>query len=277
MENKIIDYINQTPENTNPSVLATLLGELKVPKPLTYDYMPEGYPSKTMETTTLMEEQRLSFKYRENLYIATLPVSIDLVEGQTYVVTFDGIIYKCLCKLNRNVEYIGSDQNEYGGLVGDEPFCVSNGLVAARCDDYLDQYTEHTIGITTIVETVTPMAAEFLPAGGGVSPEEVAAIVKEQFPQIKEQFVVNFSTTDMKNWTCDKTLAEITEAINSGKEVAGSVAGSTNVDFVGQNPNGSILFGKVFPDGKRLMSYSINVYENNVEVTMASIEMTVMG
>lgn len=163
MENKIIDYINQTPENTNPSVLATLLGELKVPKPLTYDYMPEGYPSKSVQTTTLMEEQKLSFKYMDNLYIATLPVSIDLVEGQTYVVTFDGIIYKCLCKLNRNVEYIGSDQNESGGLVGDEPFCVSNGFVAARYDDYLGQYTEHTIGIITAVETITPMAEEFIP------------------------------------------------------------------------------------------------------------------
>ena len=28
LENKIIDYINQTPENTNPSVLATLLSGL---------------------------------------------------------------------------------------------------------------------------------------------------------------------------------------------------------------------------------------------------------
>ena len=133
-----------------------------ISKPLTYDYMPEGYPSKSVQTTTLMEEQRLSFEYRDNLYIATLPVSIDLVEGQTYVVTFDGIIYKCLCKLNRNVEYIGSDQNEYGGLVGDEPFCVSNGFVAARCDVYLGLYTEHTIGIITVVETITPMAEEFM-------------------------------------------------------------------------------------------------------------------
>ena len=32
-----------------------------VPKPLTYDYMPEGYPSKSMQTTTLMEEQELAF------------------------------------------------------------------------------------------------------------------------------------------------------------------------------------------------------------------------
>ena len=33
----------------------------QVPKPLTYDYMPEGYPKKTMETTTLMEEQEVAF------------------------------------------------------------------------------------------------------------------------------------------------------------------------------------------------------------------------
>ena len=113
--------------------------------------------------------------------------------------------------------------------------------------------------------------------GGGVSPEEVVAIVKEQFPQIKEQFVVNFSTTDMKNWTCDKTLAEITEAINSGKEIVGSLPGELKVDFMIQNPNGTVSFGRVFPETKRLHSYYILVSEDNVEVTMAYIEMTVMG
>ena len=113
--------------------------------------------------------------------------------------------------------------------------------------------------------------------GGGVSPEEVATIVKEQFPQIKEQFIVTFSTTDMKNWTCDKTLAEITEAINSGKEVVGSMMGKTNVDFLEQTANGSATFGRVFPDLKKLMSYYIIVSENAVEVTMAYIKMTAMG
>ena len=114
-------------------------------------------------------------------------------------------------------------------------------------------------------------------SGGGVSPEEVAAIVKEQFPQIKEQLTVTFSTTDMKNWTCDKTLAEITDAINSGKEVVGSVMGGLNVYFIAQNPNGSVSFGRVFPDIRKLMSYDIEVSEGNVEVTMAYIEMTVAG
>ena len=113
--------------------------------------------------------------------------------------------------------------------------------------------------------------------GGGVSPEEVAAIVKEQFPHIKEQFIVTFSTEDMQNWTCDKTLAEITEAINSGKEVVGSLMGKMKVDFLEQAANGSAVFGRVSPGLGTLMSYHIVVSEAKVEVTMASIEMTVMG
>ena len=113
-------------------------------------------------------------------------------------------------------------------------------------------------------------------SGGGVSSEEVVAIVKEQFPQIKEQFIVTFSSADMKNWTCDKTLTEITEAINSGKEVVGSLMGN-HVDFLDQRPNGAVSFGRVFPDAEMLQSYHIVVYENNVEVTMAIIEMTIVG
>lgn len=113
--------------------------------------------------------------------------------------------------------------------------------------------------------------------GGGVSSEEVVAIVKEQFPQIKEQFIVTFSSTDMKNWTCDKTLAEITEAINSGKDVVGSMNGEAKLDFISQNPNGSVSFCMVVPDWKTLYSYDILVLEDKVEVTVAYIEMTKMG
>ena len=114
-------------------------------------------------------------------------------------------------------------------------------------------------------------------SGGGVSPEEVVAIVKEQFPQIKEQFIVTFSSADMKNWTCDKTLAEITEAINSGKEVVGSLMGKMKVDLLEQMANGSAVFGGVFPGLETLMSYYIVVFEAKVEVTMAQIEMTAIG
>lgn len=91
------------------------------------------------------------------------------------------------------------------------------------------------------------------------------------------QFVVTFNSADMQNWTCDKTLSEITEAINSGKEVVGSVMGVLNVEFIEQYSNGTVSFGRVFPDYNVLQSYHILVSEDNVEVTMANIEMTIMG
>lgn len=81
----------------------------------------------------------------------------------------------------------------------------------------------------------------------------------------------------MKNWTCDKTLAEITEAINSGKEVVGSLMGKIKVDFLEQTANGSAVFGVVLPGLDTLTSYYIVVFEDKVEVTMKYIEMTVMG
>lgn len=115
------------------------------------------------------------------------------------------------------------------------------------------------------------------PPQSGVNPEEVAAIVKEQFPQIKEQFIVTFSSADMKNWTCDKTLAEITEAINSGKEVVGSFMGLFNVDFIGKKQNGSVSFGKVLPDADALQSYHIFVSEDAVTVTLSYVQMTIIG
>ena len=118
---------------------------------------------------------------------------------------------------------------------------------------------------------------EYGGSGGGVSPEEVVAIVKEKFPQIKEQFIVTFSSTDMKNWTCDKTLAEITEAINSGKEVVGSLMGAINVDFIAKSTNGTVSFGKVFPDVGMLQSYNITVSENKVDLIRSHVEMTVIG
>ena len=118
---------------------------------------------------------------------------------------------------------------------------------------------------------------EYGGSSGGVSPEEVAATVKEQFPQTKEQLTVTFSTALKKKRTCDKNLAEMTESINSGKELVGSLPGGIKADFVAQSPNGGAIFCRVFPDIDVLNSYNIIVSENGVEVTNAYIQMTVMG
>ena len=165
MENKIIDYINQTPENTNPSVLATLLGELKVPKPLTYDYMPEGYPKKGVQATTLMEEQELAFEVDDYVKVATLPNPIEIIEGQTYTVNWDGTEYKCVgftidedkCGFgNPYLLKVGDDTGEPFSYTYNKTYAIGGFMTS-------DTSASHTISVKKIEETVTLMAEEFMP------------------------------------------------------------------------------------------------------------------
>ena len=186
LENKIINYISQTPENTNPSVLATLLGELKVPKPLTYDYMPEGYPSKIVQAETLMEEQELAFEVDEYVRIATLSNPIEIIEGQTYTVNWDGTEYKCVGFT------IDEDKCGFGNLyllkVGDdtgEPFSYTyNKTYTIGGFMTSDTSASHTISVKKIEETVTPMAEEFMPV-----------IPSDKMPTVP-YLLINSSTTN---------------------------------------------------------------------------------
>ena len=186
MENKIINYISQTPENTNPSVLATLLGELKTPKPLTYDYMPAGYPKKSVQATMLMEEQELAFEVDDYVRIATLPNPIEIIEGQTYTVNWDGTEYKCVgFTIDEDKCVFG---NPYLSKVGDdtgEPFSYTyNKTYAIGGFMTSDTSASHTIGVKRAEKTVIPMAEEFLPK-----------IPSDKMPTVP-YLLVNSSTTN---------------------------------------------------------------------------------
>ena len=136
-----------------------------VPKPLTYDYMPEGYPTKAMGTVTVMEEQEVAF-YDDKGSLERYGDPADpfnIIEGQTYTVNWDGTEYECVCSVGSeggvSFPYIG---NLFIGGLGDdtgEPFIyTSAGLFIT-----LDTSASHTISVKIIEETVTPMAEEFLP------------------------------------------------------------------------------------------------------------------
>ena len=142
-----------------------------VPKPLTYDYMPEGYPKKTMGTVTVMAEQEVAF-YDDKGSLERYGNPADpfnIIEGQTYTVNWDGTEYECVCSVGSeggaSFPYIGN--LSIAGLGDDtgEPFLyTSAGLFVT-----LDTSARHTINVKTTEETVTPMAKEFLPAGMGTT------------------------------------------------------------------------------------------------------------
>ena len=66
-----------------------------IPKPLTPDYMPEGYPSKSVGTVTLMEEQEVSpFEDAGGGAMGALsPVNFELADGDKLTVVWDGVSY----------------------------------------------------------------------------------------------------------------------------------------------------------------------------------------
>ena len=138
-----------------------------VPKPLTYDYMPEGYPTKAMGTVTVMEEQELAFALIGDTgqYGAQLTEALEVVEGQTYTVNWDGTEYECVGFAFNSMPMIGnlsilsmSESDDTG-----EPFLYYNNGNKGGIGT-LDTSASHTISVKTTEEIVTPMTEEFLPA-----------------------------------------------------------------------------------------------------------------
>ena len=134
-----------------------------VPKPLTYDYMPEGYPTKAMQTTTLLEEQALAFTPvgSAGVHVAALAEQLALVGGQTYTVSWDGTEYQCVFFDNGKKAYLGNASIGGSGEDTGEPFLYD---FYQNAFGTLDTSASHTISVKTVEEVITPMAEEFLPA-----------------------------------------------------------------------------------------------------------------
>ena len=136
-----------------------------VPKPLTYDYMPDGYPSKAVKTTTLTEEQELAFTSTTGAYAAQLTNAFEIIEGQTYTVNWDGTEYESVgFRFNENIYMFGNASILGVGDDTGEPFVYAyNSNQASGGFTTLDTSAIHIISVKTIEEVITPMAEEFLP------------------------------------------------------------------------------------------------------------------
>ena len=171
-----VPAVSEFPEGANAIIETN--GEIKrcpsaggssVPKPLTYDYMPEGYPTRSVQTTTLIDYPEVPFEPTSSgtSYRVTLPNPFEIVAGKTYTVNWDGIGYECIgVALPRNVYAIGNLSIKDSGDDTGEPFLYTYESDTPSGQFYtLDTAATHTISVKGREETVTPMAEEFLPAG----------------------------------------------------------------------------------------------------------------
>ena len=150
-----------------------------VTKPLTYEYMPEGYPKKSVGTVTLMEEQELAFKVSPaGAYTSAISRhSPEIVVGQTYTVKWDGAEYECVgFKFDVNTSAIGNPSILGKGDDTGEPFLYTYNIRRGRGTfGTHDTSASHTISVKTTQEVITPMAEEFLPSGVTAAIENVQA------------------------------------------------------------------------------------------------------
>ena len=142
-------------------------GVLSIPKPLTYDYMPEGYPSKGVETVTLMEEQEVTFAdMGHGDFGAISPVALEINEGDKLTVVWDGVSYDVVVKGEVGGFWFGNQAISDPHFEStDEPFLYwgSYSLWYAA-----DTSTSHTIKVMRQQVTITPMSTDFLPVVDGV-------------------------------------------------------------------------------------------------------------
>ena len=154
-----------------------------VPKPLTYDYMPEGYPSKTVQTTVLMEKTDVEMTVQSNdIGVTTSIPYASLVAGNEYIVEIDGteipvtaiaidrsiqignLILLMMSQGDMSYDNAKAMLEEQGIAYTEEPFSMSfnvntkdSQLVIRGVD------TTHTIGISTRTETIVPIDSKYIP------------------------------------------------------------------------------------------------------------------
>ena len=139
--------------------------QIKLNSPISYDYMPEGYPSKGIEYVTLMEEQEVAFVHEEGLMSAVSPVALELADGDKLTVVWDGVNYNTVVTMIRgqfpafgNLGLIGM------GDVTDYPFAY----LGAGDPTWVtaDTAASHTIKVTATKMIYNTIDVNMLPKAG---------------------------------------------------------------------------------------------------------------
>ena len=139
--------------------------QVKLNSPISYDYMPEGYPSKSIGIVTLMEEQEVTFSdMGGGAYRATAPVKIDISDGQTYTIFWDGVEYSCVGHVADGTSYIGNPA-AFGAESTGEPFLYVSANSQLIWVSY-DMSTSHTIKVTTVDTIYQTIDVNMLPKAG---------------------------------------------------------------------------------------------------------------
>lgn len=112
--------------------------------------------------TVLVEKKTVSFIESDGLYMAEFPSTFEATVGDTYTVTWDGIVYECTCVDFDGSLIIGNLSIINSGSDTGEPFVMGvfngNGITIIT----EDTSASHTFSISGFVSEVTKIASKYI-------------------------------------------------------------------------------------------------------------------
>ena len=111
--------------------------------------------------TEIIPQTTVAFTENYGLMAATWPENFDLVDGQTYIISWDSTDYICTGILFNNIPLLGNLGIADAGEDTGEPFIFMNQgkwLVAST-----ENSTEHTIGIKALSAQIVQIDEKYLP------------------------------------------------------------------------------------------------------------------
>ena len=116
--------------------------------------------------TVFVEESTVKFADRGGQYRAPFPLSFNAEFGQTYKISWDGIIYTCACESFNNLPVIGNRSIMGAGTDTGEPFVMFNQYGLQKQGWIFvttDMSDSHTISISGFVSEIVKIDEKYLP------------------------------------------------------------------------------------------------------------------
>lgn len=194
MADKIINYISETPENTNPAILTTLLGDLNKQSDWNQndktqpDYV-KNRPFYTGDSALqdIVPDTDVEIKAGEEILLAT-GVEHEFEVGKQYIVSMDGTETVYTAYEYHGTIFVG---DEYTAVLQGSGYIIygADGIVALTTTDTSIVGT-HSIGIKTELQPIIKVPEKYLPKFSELLPENFwMNYPKEKLIEIYQEFL----------------------------------------------------------------------------------------
>ena len=114
------------------------------------------------EYTVFVEESTVSFSGSSGLYSAQIQSNFEATVGETYKVTWDGVVYECACVDFSGIPFLGNLSIAFGGSDTGEPFLmgINNGSGIGIYTK--DTSVSHTISISGSIAEVIQIPDKYI-------------------------------------------------------------------------------------------------------------------